>query len=73
VFLRVKARGQRDLITAIGHAAMISAGEFVPFTQQVGMQNPALLALAGTMASISTALPIAVSPSPTSEHSRCSR
>ena len=27
--LRVKARGQRDLITLIGHAAMISAGEFV--------------------------------------------
>jgi exodeoxyribonuclease V alpha subunit len=27
--LRVKARGQRDLITIIGHAAMISAGEFV--------------------------------------------
>jgi exodeoxyribonuclease V alpha subunit len=27
--LRIKARGQRDLITLIGHAAMISAGEFV--------------------------------------------
>jgi len=27
--LRVKARAQRDLITVIGHAAMISAGEFV--------------------------------------------
>ena len=27
--LQVKARGQRDLITVIGHAAMISAGEFV--------------------------------------------
>jgi len=27
--LRVKARGQRDLITLVGHAAMISAGEFV--------------------------------------------
>jgi exodeoxyribonuclease V alpha subunit len=27
--LRVKVRGQRDLITVIGHAAMISAGEFV--------------------------------------------
>ena len=27
--LRVKARGQRDLITVIGHAAMINAGEFV--------------------------------------------
>ena len=27
--LRVKARGQRDSITVIGHAAMISAGEFV--------------------------------------------
>jgi exodeoxyribonuclease V alpha subunit len=27
--LRVKARGQRDLITVLGHAASISAGEFV--------------------------------------------
>src|ERR1700739_4474914 len=27
--LRVKARGQRDLITVVSHAAMISAGEFV--------------------------------------------
>jgi exodeoxyribonuclease V alpha subunit len=27
--LQVKARGQRDLITVVGHAAMISAGEFV--------------------------------------------
>src|ERR1700756_1610643 len=26
--LRVKARGQRDLITITGHAAMIAAGEF---------------------------------------------
>ena len=31
--LRVKARGQRDLITVLGHAAMISAGEFVPATR----------------------------------------
>src|SRR5215468_6506763 len=27
--LRVKVRGRRDLITVLGHAAMISAGEFV--------------------------------------------
>ncbi len=27
--LRVKARGKRDLITVIGHAAVISAGEFI--------------------------------------------
>jgi exodeoxyribonuclease V alpha subunit len=27
--LRVKARGQRDSITVLGHAAMIAAGEFV--------------------------------------------
>jgi exodeoxyribonuclease V alpha subunit len=27
--LRVKARGQRDLITVVGHAAAISAGEFI--------------------------------------------
>ena len=30
--LRVKARGQRDLITVIGHAPMIAAGEFVQLT-----------------------------------------
>src|SRR5918999_5853295 len=30
--LRLKARGQRDLITLIGHAATISAGEFVQAT-----------------------------------------
>jgi exodeoxyribonuclease V alpha subunit len=27
--LRVKARGQRELITILGHAALIAAGEFV--------------------------------------------
>jgi exodeoxyribonuclease V alpha subunit len=27
--LRIKARGRRDLITVLGHAAMIAAGEFV--------------------------------------------
>ena len=27
--LRVKARGQRDLVTVVGHAAAIAAGEFV--------------------------------------------
>jgi exodeoxyribonuclease V alpha subunit len=27
--LRVKARGQRDLVTVVGHAALITAGEFV--------------------------------------------
>jgi hypothetical protein len=27
--LRIKARGQRDLITVLGHAVMIAAGEFV--------------------------------------------
>src|SRR5436189_166596 len=30
--LRVKVRGQRDLITVVGHAATIAAGEFVPLT-----------------------------------------
>src|SRR5436190_1862844 len=28
-FLRVKARGKRHLITVVGHAATISAGEFI--------------------------------------------
>src|SRR3712207_4710306 len=27
--LRVKARGQKDLVTVVGHAAVISAGEFI--------------------------------------------
>src|SRR3978361_1602424 len=30
--LRVKARGQRDLITVVGHAAAVSAGEFTTAT-----------------------------------------
>ena len=30
--LRVKARGQRDLVTVVGHAPTISAGEFVQAT-----------------------------------------
>ena len=30
--LRVKARGQRDLVTVVGHAPVISAGEFVQAT-----------------------------------------
>jgi len=32
--LRVKARGKRDLLTVIGHAAMISAGEFIQASGQ---------------------------------------
>ena len=27
--LRIKARGQRDLVTAVGHAAMVTAGEWI--------------------------------------------
>ena len=27
--LRIKARGHRDLVTTVGHAAMISAGEWI--------------------------------------------
>jgi len=34
--LRVKARGQRDPITVVGHAAMISAGEFVQASRRAG-------------------------------------
>jgi len=30
--LRVKARGQRDLVAVVGHAASISAGEFISAT-----------------------------------------
>lgn len=30
--LRVKARGQRDLVTIVGHAAMIAAGEWITAT-----------------------------------------
>ena len=30
--LRVKARGQRDLVTVVGHAAAVSAGEFISAT-----------------------------------------
>ena len=34
--LRLKARGQRDLITVVGHAATIAAGEFVQLRGGVG-------------------------------------
>ena len=27
--LRIKARGHRDLVTVVGHAAMVSAGEWI--------------------------------------------
>lgn len=37
--LRVKARGHRDLITAIGHAAMISAGEWITATGASGLSG----------------------------------
>ncbi len=30
--LRVKARGQRDLVVVVGHAAVINAGEFISAT-----------------------------------------
>jgi len=30
--LRIKARGQRDLVTVVGYAPVISAGEFVQAT-----------------------------------------
>ena len=30
--LRVKARGDRDLVTVVGHAAVISAGEWITAT-----------------------------------------
>ena len=36
--LRVKARGQRDLITVVGHAATIAAGEFVQLQRQLGQR-----------------------------------
>ena len=40
--LRVKARGQRDLITVVGHAAMISAGEFVQANgSRIAQSSPA--------------------------------
>jgi hypothetical protein len=33
--LRVKARGQRELITVVGHAATVTAGEFVQMSGSV--------------------------------------
>jgi exodeoxyribonuclease V alpha subunit len=30
--LRIKARGHRDLVTAVGHAATVSAGEWITAT-----------------------------------------
>ena len=42
--LRVKARGQRELVTVIGHAAPITAGEFVQASGDMG-QRPRRMAL----------------------------
>ena len=39
--LRVKARGQRDLITVVGHAAANTAGEFVHASGRVGQRSDA--------------------------------
>ena len=36
--LRVKTRGQRDLVTVIGHSAGIAAGEFVQLSGAVGQR-----------------------------------
>ena len=36
--LRVKARGQRDLVTVVGHAATIAAGEWVQLLGQLGQR-----------------------------------
>src|ERR1700739_1062341 len=38
--LRIKARGQRDLVTVIGHAATISAGEWIPAAGEWGNDRP---------------------------------
>ena len=35
--LRLKARGQRDFVTVIGHATMISAGEWIHDLHRPGM------------------------------------
>ena len=48
--LRVKARGQRDLVAVVGHAATINAGEFISATglwttdREHGLQFKATLA-----------------------------
>ena len=37
--LRIKARGHRELVTVIGHAAVISAGEWVAAQEMVEIQG----------------------------------
>jgi exodeoxyribonuclease V alpha subunit len=39
--LRSKARGHRDLVTTVGHAAAISAGEWVPAKPREARPFPA--------------------------------
>ena len=42
--LRAKARGHRDLVTVVGHAAVISAGEWITASGEppaAGVQKPA--------------------------------
>ena len=44
--LRVKARGKRDPITVVGHAAVISAGEFI----QAAAYGPMIASMACSFA-----------------------
>ena len=36
--LRIKARGHRDLVTVVGHAAIISAGEWITAIRRMGQR-----------------------------------
>jgi exodeoxyribonuclease V alpha subunit len=48
--LRVKARGKRDLITVVGHAALISAGVFIQASGE--RSNAARTASSSALASL---------------------
>jgi exodeoxyribonuclease V alpha subunit len=50
--LRAKARGHRDLVTVVGHAAIISAGEWISTTSRAcSREGRAARAMAGRSAS----------------------
>jgi len=59
---RVKARGQRDLITVLGHAAIISAGEFVQASGAWVNDRILESRLADTVQSFSASLSYSIAP-----------
>ena len=48
--LRTKARGHRDLVTVVGHAAMVGPGEWIGFVKLTGFTPKSRQIVAGCLA-----------------------